>query len=178
MVDDFQVPKPWEERRNVAAVTGKHVPGTVDFWKRLEQELLTQRRDQIISINPATDLRSGVDENFERKVSYVTSAVAMSEQMVNKKFVVSERYHGCILALKWGLPVYGIALRSATVTSKITELYRRLDLDDFLIRPTSGLRRGRLARQVQEGFDFTAINQRLHAQQEELRAYLRDCLTL
>lgn len=167
---------PAERRRGVACISGKHVPATVNVWQRLEQELLTSPNDPVISVNPVTDRRSGFDETFLRKVSYIPSVVALSQQLLRRRFVVSERYHGCIFALKWGIPVYGIALRSADVTSKITELFRWLELDDFLIRPDSQFRRPSLARKADEAFDFAAIHSRLEGERDRLRAYLRQCL--
>lgn len=176
-IDDVGMPPPTGERQNLALIAGRVYPETVAFYQKLEDELMTSPADTVVAVNPYTDRASGLDEVVRRhRVNYSTSVTLLARQLMQRKFVVSERYHGCIFALRWGLPVYGIALGTTNVTPKITELYRRLELDEFLIRPNSSLERGRLAREIDGAFDFAAIHARLEEWRDGLRAYLRQCL--
>ncbi len=51
--------------------------------------------------------------------------------------MISERYHGCILALKRGIPCIGV-ISAGDPKSKIAHLYRQLDIPELLV----DLRRG------------------------------------
>lgn len=165
-----------EGARGVACVAGKLLPGTRDFYRRLERDLLTSGADAVVSINEATDRRSGFDEVFERPVTYAQSMTDVRDTLTARSYCLSERYHGCILALRWNVPCFGIALRSATVTSKITEMYRRLGLGHCVIRRDDPLTRASLTDLARRGFDFDALQSRLAEERDVLRTYLASCL--
>lgn len=163
-------------RAGVVCIAGKLLPTTTQFYERLEQALLVDPKDEIVSINPATDRRSGFDEVFIRQPQYVSEVPALHRILCRRRLALSERYHGCIFALRWRVPCYGITLRSRTVTSKIAELYRRLDLSDLLIQADADFRRGALVRAAEDGIDFDRIGETLAGERAQLREYLRRCL--
>jgi polysaccharide pyruvyl transferase WcaK-like protein len=162
--------------RGIACVAGKLLPNTQDFYRRLEEDILTSGADVIVSVNEGTDRRSGFDEVFTRPVTYARSVVELQDCLATHSYCLSERYHGCILALRWSVPCFGIALRSATVTSKITELYRKLGLSQCVIRNLEGADRASLTDAARHEFDFRKINATLADERLKLRTYLRSCL--
>jgi hypothetical protein len=169
-------PLPQEGLRGIACVAGKLLPATTPFYETLQRDFLTDRADSLISLNEETDRTSGFDQVFERPIVYARSIEDVLESYRGRAFAVSERYHGCILAIKWGMPCFGIALRSQIVTSKITELYRRLGIGGAIIRTNDDLNRSRLKRQAEVEFDPDAIGAALRRERQVLRDYLRSCL--
>src|SRR3954469_2102766 len=135
-----------EHVRGVACVAGRLLPVTEPFYLDLQARVLTSKADAVISINEETDRRSGFDGVFSRPVHYLRSASELHKLLTARALCVSERYHGCILALRWNVPCFGLALRSRSVTSKITELYGRLGLDECVIGRGDTVDRRRLAR--------------------------------
>lgn len=176
-VDDVGAVRAYAERRDVALVSGRILAETTGFYRRLEDELLTFSSDAVVAMNTFTDQASKPDQVFRRhRVHYATSLTLLSRQLMPRRYVLSERYHGCIFALKWGLPAYGIALGTENVTPKITELYRRLGLDSFLIRADTPLDRPSMDRQASEAFDVLGVRSRLERWREDLQGYLSRCL--
>lgn len=164
--------------RGVACVAGKLLPKTADFYRRLEQDVLTSGADAVVSVNEGTDRRSGFDEVFTRPVTYARTVAEFQQSVIMRSYCLSERYHGCILALRWNVPCFGIALRSATVTSKITEMYRKLDLSHCVIRSIDGIDRAGLTDQARHEFDFKKIGVTLAGERRKLHTYLQSCLDL
>ena len=74
------------------------------------------------------------------------------------------------------VPCFGLVLRSDTVTSKITELYRRLGLKRALIRDFKDLDRKRMNSIAKTLFDFKAIAKVRDRDRAALRKFLQSCL--
>jgi polysaccharide pyruvyl transferase WcaK-like protein len=165
-----------EHARGIACVAGRLLSVTEPFYLDLQARVLTSKADAVISINEDTDRRSGFDGVFSRPVHYLRSVSDLHHLVTARALCISERYHGCILALRWNVPCFGLALRSRTVTSKITELYERLGLDDCLIRRADTVDRSWLARASRRNFDFPHIAATLAEERLKLRAYLATCL--
>lgn len=159
------------ERQGILWVPGKIVPGTRDSYLGLMRDLYDAGSDHIVSFNPETDRRSGFDEVFEDRVEYLDTVDRFKALARTKRFVVSERYHGCILALTTPAPCVGLALRSEVVTSKITELFRRIGATGCLSDLKPGVTRGALRKQAEQ-IDFP----RVHAYLAGERARLLDFL--
>jgi hypothetical protein len=162
--------------RGVACVAGKLLPKTQGFYQRLESDVLTSGADAVVSVNEATDRRSGFDDVFRRPVTYTRTVADLQESLITRSYCLSERYHGCILALRWDVPCFGIALRSATVTSKITEMYRKLDHSHCVLRGDDVVDRATLTDRARYEFDFRKIAASLADERLKLRGYLQSCL--
>jgi polysaccharide pyruvyl transferase WcaK-like protein len=167
-----------EKTQGVLWIPGKLVPGTADFYSRLYREVYLGKVDAIASFNEVTDRHSGFDDMFAGNVVYLSDIPTYSALLRPRSFAVSERYHGCILALKSRVPCFGVTLRSRTVTSKIAELYRRLGLQKTLITADKPVDRRSLNGAAKRHFDFEAIEHFVNARRSELRAYLRSCLEI
>jgi hypothetical protein len=100
-------------------------------YVHLQQEL--QPTDTVLSMFPATDRNSGWFDIFkDRQIVLATRLPEMLDGMSRHSVVVSERYHGCILALKMGIPCLGL-ISSDNPESKIRNLYEQLGLAKFLV---------------------------------------------
>lgn len=157
-------------------IPGKLVPNTLNYYSRLVREIHDAKADSVVSFNEETDKRSGFEEMFGPAVRYLQTAEGFTAALGEKRFGVSERYHGCILALKMEVPCFGLVLRSDTVTSKITELYRRLGLQRALIRDFKDLDRKRMNSIAKTVFDFKAIAKVRNRDRAALRKFLQSCL--
>ncbi|MBP0495281.1 polysaccharide pyruvyl transferase family protein [Pararoseomonas indoligenes] len=162
---------PSPEGRGILWVPGKIVPGTMAAYASLMSRLYDASTDLIVSFNPETDRRSGFEDVFGDDVKYLDTAERFQELAATKRFVVSERYHGCILALNKGIPCVGLALRSPTVTSKITEMYRRLGFAGCISNLAEKTTRQSL-RGLANSLDLLAVTSRLVEERAVLWAYL------
>jgi polysaccharide pyruvyl transferase WcaK-like protein len=100
-------------------------------YVHLQQVL--QHADTVMSMFPATDKKSGWFDVFKNhEVVLATRLPDMLDAMTRHRVVVSERYHGCILALKMGIPCLGL-VSSDNPESKIKNLYEQLGIAKFLV---------------------------------------------
>jgi hypothetical protein len=74
------------------------------------------------------------------------------------------------------IPCFGLVLRSDIVTSKITELYRRLGLRHALVRDLEDLDRKQLNSRAKSSFDFARIGGIIATERDKLHDFLRSCL--
>lgn len=162
---------PAAERRGILWVPGKLVPGTVPLYDDLMMRLLAPRSDLIVSLNPETDRRSGFPEVFGDTVVSLDSAEDFQAKAQRHAFVVSERYHGCILALTAGVPCVGLSLRNPTVTSKIDELFRRIGRPGCTIRLSPAVTRQSL-RALAMQLDFAHLRSYLAAERARLQDFV------
>jgi polysaccharide pyruvyl transferase WcaK-like protein len=138
---------------------------------------IMQRGDSLLSIFPAADRASGALAVFAGHPGQETTALeAVLDRLARSAFVVSERLHGCILALKLGIPCLGLTT-SEGPDSKIVSLYRQLGIPDQVI----DLRRQKLDRAAIEArlaaLDMAAVQQRIGAMTATLRAGLSRVLS-
>lgn len=165
------------DTRGIVWIPGKLVPNTLSFYSRLHREAFAERADTYVSLNEETDKHSGFEEMFGLGVRYLRALDDFATVLQPRSFAVSERYHGCIFALKMGVPCFGVTLRSDTVTSKISELYRKLGLSDALINDASSLNRKRLNTLSKTYFDFPRITKEIRRERANLHEFLRSCLS-
>ena len=159
--------------RGVLWVPGKIVENTRPFWADVQARLISPD-DPVMSFNPVTDAKSGFDEIF-RPLTYLDAIEPFHAAAADARFTVSERYHGCIFALARGRPALGLATRSAVVTSKIRELYRRIGHPEAVIEKTDAHSRQSL-RALADEIDHAAVSTYLLAERERLKDYLTACL--
>ena len=120
----------------ICLVPGRLLEGTLPFYRHYLETIWRPEVDSVVSVNPVTDRKSGFDELFGPLVRYVGSIEEFNAAIADKAMVASERFHGCIMAMRAGVPSVGIALRSQTVTSKITEMYRLLGASSAIVGKT------------------------------------------
>lgn len=162
--------------RGILWVPGKLVGNTLNLYSRMLREVYNEKVDAVASFNEETDRQSGFAEMFGPGVRYLHSVEQFAEAFGHRSFGVSERYHGCIMALKMQIPCFGLVLRSDIVTSKITELYRRIGLRAALVRDLDDLDRKRLNSMAKSCFDFAAIGKAIAVDRAKLQQFLRSCL--
>lgn len=175
--DDFHPMGEYKPRSGIVWVPGKLVTETANFYAHLRDTIFDPRDDHIISFNELTDRGSGFDEVFGDHVEYISSIEEFHAVCRKSRFVVSERYHGCILALRAGAPCLGVALRSEIVTSKITELYRRLGAENLIMRRDDRWARSHL-RDRSAAQNPEMIASYLAEQRTGYRRFLERCLSL
>ncbi len=108
----------------------------------------------MVSFNEETDKQSGFEEMFGPAVRYLHSVEHFASAIEHKNFGISERYAWLHNGAKMEIPCFGLVLRSDIVTSKITELYRRLGLRHALVRDLADLDRKQLNSRAKNSFDF------------------------
>jgi hypothetical protein len=177
-LSDFDLrPRPRSaETRGIAWIPGKLISDTLDFYNRLYREAFARKADIYISFHEETDKDSGFQEMFGAGVRYLRALEAFARLLRPRSFAVSERYHGCIFALKMGVPCFGMTLRSNSVTSKISELYRRLGLSPALIGVADNVNRKRLNTLSKTCFDFSRITRERLRERARLHEFLQSCL--
>ena len=172
----LEVRPPPEATRGILWVPGKLVPNTLSYYSSLLRQVYNEKVDAVASFNEETDKQSGFEEMFGPAVRYLHSVEQFAAAFDQRSFGVSERYHGCIMALRMEIPCFGLVLRSDIVTSKITELYRRLGLRRALVRELDDLDRKRLNSMAKSYFDFAAMAKIIAAERAKLHEFLRSCL--
>jgi polysaccharide pyruvyl transferase WcaK-like protein len=124
--------------------------------------------DTVLSFFPTADEPSGALDLFKgRSIMKATSLTDVRATMTRARLVVSQRYHGCILALKWGIPCLGVIDEGTSSNSKITELYRQLGHEHLAVPTGQPSRQDLLARA--QDIDFTMIAERLRRIEKEFR---------
>jgi polysaccharide pyruvyl transferase WcaK-like protein len=166
-----------DKRRGILWLPGKLVPGTMPYYDDLMLRLYNAKTDIITSVNPETDRRSGFAEVFGDDVRIFDSAEKFQQVASEYVMVVSERYHGCILAMTANVPCVGLGLRSRTVTSKIDELFRRVGYPKSVVPWSSSVTRQSL-RGLATELDFDKINTYLDQQRDLLQKFVARCLTI
>lgn len=166
-----------DKRRGILWLPGKLVPGTMAYYDDIMLRLYNPKTDLIASVNPETDRRSGFTEVFGNDVRIFDSAEEFQQVASGYAFVVSERYHGCILAITANVPCVGLGLRSRTVTSKIDELFRRIGHPKGVVSWSENLTRQNL-RALAMQLNFNDINIYLDKQREELQKFIGKCLSI
>lgn len=118
--------------------------------------------DRVISMFPATDLASGTLEKFKDfQIDFATQVPDLLNLFSQDFLYLSERYHGCILALNSGLPCIGVVNSKSDESSKILQLYKALGMEDCIIQTKDNnlTRTGLIA--LANQFDFLIINNKL-----------------
>lgn len=164
-----------DQRNGILWVPGKLVDSTIGYYAELFRNLYSSKSDEIVSFNPETDKASGFSALFGEDAKYLDGFSSFFERNNSKRMCVSERYHGCIASIKMGVPTVGLVLRSETVTSKISEMFRKLGLSKLLVDGSKPLSRGKL-RDLTAQFDIDAIRQKLSDEKQKLSQFLRSCL--
>jgi polysaccharide pyruvyl transferase WcaK-like protein len=124
--------------------------------------------DTVLSFFPTADEPSGALDLFKgRCIVKGTSLTDVRTTMTKARLVVSQRYHGCILALKWGIPCLGMIDEGTSSNAKITELYRQLGHEHLAV-PTGQPSRQDLFARAQD-IDFKMIAERLRRIEKDFR---------
>jgi polysaccharide pyruvyl transferase WcaK-like protein len=100
-------------------------------YKTLSEAMLT--RDFVISVFPTTDEKSGALGYFAGKPIYNTVEIrSFVDTLQPASLLVSDRYHGCILGLKLGIPTLPCTRGKIEDASKIFSLYKDLGMSEAL----------------------------------------------
>lgn len=128
--------------------------------------------DLVLSMFPLMDGHTGALRMFEPHRQVLARDMAtMVETLAGAGFVVSERYHGCILALKLGVPCLGL-FKPEEEETKIVGLYRQLGIEHLLLDPRrEDLSRETILRLLAD-FDPAPIQARIAAMTASFRAGL------
>ncbi len=133
--------------------------------------------DKVISVFPATDHNSGAMEHFSP--DRCTSTFDMDEFLLHLRssdFCLSERYHGCILSLKAGIPAVGLVAHSGDKSSKIFSLYDQLGLGSlcFTLRDSS-MSRNDVCSIINENANMDLVKQGIAKFEAEFSVDLENC---
>jgi polysaccharide pyruvyl transferase WcaK-like protein len=133
--------------------------------------------DLVLSMFPSTDRQSGALNAFSGKeVVEATRLSQMIESLTHTGIVVSERYHGCIVALKMGIPCIGLTSVQGP-ESKIYSLYHQLGIPQYLVN----MRREPITRsQIVEllaDFDSEGVQHQISQMTVRLRGTLSNLLS-
>lgn len=163
-------------RPSMCLIPSKITPQTEAFYKYLNSDILNEK-DIIVSMNMGTDRSNGLDDIFQTRPRFVRTQEELLKCIEKRAFLISERYHGCIYALRMGVPTLGLTLRSAATISKITELFNTLEMSEALLTTDTPRPRRRLRLMAQETFKAEKISAIVTQERETLRAYLREVLS-
>lgn len=91
-------------------------------------------RDRVVSMFPITDHGSGAIESLGSvECEDLWTMGELVDAIDASTVVVSERYHGCIIAMKRGVPCLGLISSDKERRSKVGELYRQLGHEHLLL---------------------------------------------
>ncbi len=156
-------------------IPGKLVPETKIFYSKLIEDSVFKPTDLYVSFNKETDLNSGFEDVFGDNVIYLDDIHDFNVLAAKSRAVISERYHGCIAAMRINVPTVGITLRSHAVTSKITEVFRKLGMDNSCLSMKDKWSRRGLV-DIGNAQDYDKINLVMDSQRSILMKYLADIL--
>jgi polysaccharide pyruvyl transferase WcaK-like protein len=129
---------------------------------------LIEGEDAVLSFFPTADEPSGALALFrERTIVEARTLAQVRTTMTKARLVVSQRYHGCILALKWGLPCLGLIDEGSSSNSKITELYKQLGHEHLAARADRPSRQDLFGRSLD--IDRALITDRLRRMEKDFR---------
>jgi polysaccharide pyruvyl transferase WcaK-like protein len=148
-----RAPAPAAGAERVAVILRKSDQGNARFHANLPSAL--QPRDFVISMFPEADRKSGAAALFSgvRTVEAWTMYYFV-QTLETADFVFSERYHGCIIALKQGLPCLGLGEAPG---GKIRELFRQLGHPGLVVDPDDQISRDLLMQRLLDQFDGEAV---------------------
>lgn len=131
--------------------------------------------DVVLSMFPATDEASGAIDLFSSQAKVVTHDYTLFSETLKKSVgILSHRFHGCIYAMKLGIPVLGVVKNSKESDSKIVQLYKSLELDDFLINiSNSRISRDLLLDKIQ-AFPIDAVKNKLETSKVDFDDQIRE----
>jgi len=167
-----------EEREGIVWIPAKLTPETRPFYEDTVRRLFRSETDCVVALNEPSDRKSGFDAMFGASVHYVQTLEELTALLARARLVVSERYHGCIFAIRAGLPCLGLALRGGGVTSKVRGLYEWMGLEECAVDMDTTLRRPEMRKLAAQSFRRSNFRPGLIAQAAALRAYLADCLSI
>jgi glycosyltransferase involved in cell wall biosynthesis len=151
------------------------IPRKMGAYNRADYERLAALMtadDLVLSMFPIMDGHTGALRTFEPHRQVLAQDMAtMVDTLAGAGFVVSERYHGCILALKLGVPCLGL-FKPEEEETKIVGLYRQLGIEHLLLDPRrEDLSRETILRLLAD-FDPAPIQARIAAITDAFRAGL------
>lgn len=136
---------------------------------------ILKSRDRVVSVFPATDHDSGAISSFGGDVR-VVETWKMAELVAaidGSTDVVSERYHGCIVAMKRGIPSLGLINSEDQRRSKIGELYTQLNHGHLLLSYRNNpLSRAAIISKLESEFDESVVSTALASIRREFDATL------
>lgn len=103
------------------------------LYRRIRDSLAPE--DQVIGIFPSTDQAAGLSRIFGRRIRFSNDLPELIPLLRSAAVVVSNRYHGCIISSRLGLPT--MASDHQGEGSKVYRLARQLGFPepDFKLRP-------------------------------------------
>ncbi len=146
-------------------------------YKSLSQQMI--RDDSVLSMFPATDTASGALQTLDKP--HATIEAWKMQELVgaidDAGYVLSERYHGCILALKRGAPTIGLVNSDTETRSKVGELYRQVGHGHLLLSYRNNpLTREQIVAKLDLEFDAAGVRHALASMRQEFEASARALL--
>ena len=147
-------------------------------YQALSREMIDG--DVVLSMFPATDGASGALQALDNPDATIKAwkMQELVEAVDDAGYVLSERYHGCILALKRGAPTIGLVNSDTETRSKIGELYRQVGHPHLLLsyrnRP---LTREQILAKLDSEFDEATVRRALASMRKEFEANARQLQT-
>jgi len=133
----------------------------------------------VLSMFPATDGASGALRTLNKPEATIEAwkMQELVDAIDQAEYLVSERYHGCILGLKRGIPTLGLVNSNTEARSKIGELYRQLGHGHLLLSYRNHpLTREQIAAKLDAEFDAATTKLALASMRKEFERDARALL--
>jgi polysaccharide pyruvyl transferase WcaK-like protein len=169
---------PSDGRNGVCVIPRKMTEKNRGVYTSLSREMVDG--DVVLSMFPATDTASGTLQAFGKPDSTIEAwkMQELVDGVDDAGYVLSERYHGCILALKRGRPTIGLVNSDTETRSKIGELYRQVGHPQLLLsyrnRP---LTRSQIVEKLDSEFDGTIVREALASMRQQFETNAGQLLT-
>jgi polysaccharide pyruvyl transferase WcaK-like protein len=162
----------------LCVIPRKLVSKAEPVYQRISETMVS--RDFVITVFPATDEASGALDFFSRQTKHEATEMKSFVSMVRKAdLVVSDRYHGCIIAMKLGLSTLPCLRSRADEASKIFNLYRDLNMANELFDGNLDLSRNDIFALARSFYDAQAVKAQLNAWYDNFDAgFVRFCREL
>ncbi len=173
--DAFNLPKINQANGSGFLIPSRLSDKSIDYYDWMLENVITSK-DKIASINPQTDFASGFLSMFDRRAKFYYELDPFLEMLAKCQYGFSERYHGAIFALKMGIPCFGLAFQNSLVSSKLKELYRFFDLDEFVFDKVNFPTMGDFHDKLCVFSEKLNIESKIKTQKARLRSFLEKAL--
>lgn len=167
-----------EGKSRLCIIPRKMTEKNEGVYKSLSRQMVDG--DTVVSMFPATDTASGALRALEKPNATIETwkMQELVDAMDNAGYMLSERYHGCILALKRGVPTIGLVNSNTETRSKIGELYRQVSHEHLLLSYRNHpLTREQIVAKLDSEFDGGAVKHALTSMRQQFETSARALLT-
>lgn len=98
----------------------------IPLYEKIKESLLDQ--DAVVGIFPLTDLKSALGSIFSERIQVTANFEEFVQHIAGTGMVISNRYHGCIVSAKLGLPT--MAFDHFSPSSKVFQISQQLGFPD------------------------------------------------